>query len=594
MTKSLYYSPIGKIFVYLTAGSAVLLLAATSTFAAQPLKLGDYLHMVLQNNETIQAQLMAAEAARHKVLAERGTREPEFVTNAQQVANDRPNTVEQQRNLSGTPILNENNRLFDTGIEALTVTGAKVRLGYTLNNFRNNLQPVGSTSTNPGRTDEWQSFAGVSITQPLLKGGGRTVAMANSRLAAIQSETAFQEYRRQLMVTLSQAEVAYWTVYFSQEQLRFLDESVSVAESLLADSREKVKAGKGAELDVLEAEAGLALRHTKRSEAAQRHAEALAQLLVQAGQSAGKADYTIADRPQANQPGSSQVESWKTATSLNPDYIIQKRKLDDALVRLTVAKNQRLPELNLKASAGLNGLGDSAGSSFDETMGGSFPSWSVGLEMRVPLGGGIRGNHEYEASKLIADQMRLQLAGIETQLSNALSVSLKKIKTARANSSEYQTMIKFNEDLLKTERDRLNVGKIEGRRVLEVEAGLYEVKQGLAEALVAAERAALELQLAEGSVLRRRGMDFTPEELRDHTLALIAKRAHKPLPKADTKKTAAPAPPPKFRFTPSSIRLPEPDPEPGNSASEWLQATKAWAQEFLSKPNAWWKTEPAE
>jgi outer membrane protein TolC len=522
------------------------------------LSLADYLRMVVQQNETIQAQLLATEAGRQRALAERGAFEPEFVASAQHVRNRRPNTVEQQRNLSGVPVLDERNNLFDTGIEALTNTGAKVRLGYTLNNFNNNLRPLTSTTVDPdpnGRTDEWQSFAGLTITQPLLKNGGKAVALSNLRIAAINSDAAFQEYRRQLMVTLSQAESAYWGVYFAQEQLRFLDESVAVAESLLSDSREKVKAGRGTDLDVLEAEAGLALRRTKRNEALQRFTEAAGQLLVFAGRSPRDTGviYVAADDPEFNVPKPSYGESWSTAAALNPDYLIQKKKYDEAIIRLNLARNQRLPELNLKGSVGLNGLGDSPGESFDEVSNGGFPSWSVGLEMRIPLGGGIRGDHEYAAMLATVKQVRMQTQGMETQLANALNTSIRKLKNNRASANDYRTMIRFNEDLLKTERDRVAAGKVEGRRVLEVEAGLYEVKQGLADAQVQTRRAALELYLAEGSVLKRRGMEFTPADLRDQTAALLNwdKKPKK------GKGTAKPIAKPKVRFAPTHLDLRE-------------------------------------
>src|SRR5687767_3005752 len=96
------------------------------------LTLKDYLRMVLEKNETIQAQLLATEASHQRALAEHGAFEPEFAGSAQHVRNKRPNTVEQQRNLAGVPVLDERNDLYDAGIEALTKTGAKVRLGYAL------------------------------------------------------------------------------------------------------------------------------------------------------------------------------------------------------------------------------------------------------------------------------------------------------------------------------------------------------------------------------------------------------------------------------------------------------------------------------
>ncbi len=537
------------------------------------LSLGDYLRMVVQENETIQAQLLATESTRQRALAERGYYEPDFVASATRESNHRPNTVEQQRNLSGVPILDERNNLYDAGVEAQTSTGAKVHLGYTLNKYNNNLPPLTPNGVNiptNERTNEWQSFAGLTITQPLLKNGGRVAALANLRIAAINSDASFQEYRRQLMVTLSQAESAYWGLYFAQEQLRFLDESVSVAESLFNDSREKVKAGKGADLDVLEAEAGVALRRTKRNEAQQKFAEALGQLLTFAGKSPRDTGvvYVAADDPEFEVPRPAYGEAWGNALALNPDYLIQKKKYEEAIVRLKLAQNQRLPELNLKGSYGLNGLGDSPAESFDEVTHGGFASWSLGVEMRIPLGGGIRGDHEYAAMIASVKQVQMQTQGMETQLANALNTAIKKMKTTRATADDYRTMIHFNEDLLKTERERVDAGKVEGRRVLEVEAGLYEVKQGLADAQVQTRRAVLELYLAEGSILKRRGLEFTPADLRDQTVALLgwekktskggktAKETAKGAGKGIAKPVA-----PKVRFAPSRLDLRDESPE---------------------------------
>lgn len=519
------------------------LVAAESAGTKKPLRLAEFLRLVVERNETIQAQLLGTEATRQRALAERGAFEPEWVTSASREANKRRNTVEQQRNLGGIPILDERNNRFESAIEMLTATGAKVHLGYTLNNFNNNLTPLGSATT--GRTDEWQGFAGATITQPLLKNGWGAASMAAIRIAAVQSESSFQEYRRQLMVTLSQAEAAYWAVYFAQEQARFLDESVGVAESILSDSREKLKAGKGSELEVLEAEAGVALRRTKRNEAQQRYTEAMGQLLVFAGQSPrdGITGYIATDEPITVLPAVDYNGSVRTAIESNPDYLMQRSKMDEALVRLGFAKNQRLPELNLKGSAGLNGLGLSPGDAFDEINTGDFPSWSIGAEMRIPLGGGVRGRHELEAVRATVMQTQLQLQGMETQISNALNTALKKLRNTRATIDDYSTMVRFNERLLKTERERLLVGKVEGHRVLEVEAGLFEVKQGMADAQVQLRRAAIELYLAEGSTLRRRSMEFTPNELREQTRRLL-----------DGPKKKSPAP---ANFVPEKLNLRE-------------------------------------
>lgn len=501
-------------------------LSPLSAGETKPLKLEEFLRMVIERNETIQAQLFGTESTRQRALAERGVFEPEWVSSASREANKRRNTTEQQRNLGGIGILDERNNRFDSAIEQMLPTGAKIRLGYTLNNFNNNLGPVDPVTGLPTRADEWQGFAGATLTQPLLKNAWSTSSMAALRIAAINSESAFQEYRRQVMVTLSQAEASYWAVYFAQEQLRFLDESVSVAESILSDSTEKLKAGKGSELEILEAEAGVALRRTKRNEAQQRYSEAMGQLLVFVGQSPrdGIDAYVPTDDPVILVPSIVYENSWQTAVASNPDYLMQQKKLEEALVRLGFAKNQRLPELNLKASAGLNGLGSSPGDVWDEIGTGDFRSWSIGAEFRLPLGGNIRGRHELEAMRATVIQTQFQLQGMETQIANAISSTVKKVRRTRATIDDYDTMVRFNERLLKTERERLLVGKVEGHRVLEVEAGLFEIKQGMADARVQLRRAIIELYLAEGSTLQRRGMEFTSEELRDQTRRLLGKK----------------------------------------------------------------------
>lgn len=502
--------------------------APSSGGGAINLKLSDYIQTVMRRNETIQGQILGAEASRRKYRAEFGVFEPELVGSAQRVRNKRPNTVEQRRNLQGVEVLDETNNLYDVGLETLVPTGAKIRLGYTLSDLNNNLRAPGDTTAdtiaNPtGHTHEYQSFVGATLTQPLLKNAGWGATLANIRLAALDSDAAFQDYRRQLMVTLSQAESAYWNLYLAQEQVRFLGESVALAETIRKDASEKAKAGKGAELDVLEAESGLALRRTKQNEAQQKYAEAVGQVLTYAGTPPAPGDNRIhaADRPASGGVPLSYHDSCRTAFDLNPDYQIQKSKVEEAGLKVGVAKNQALPEFNLKGSYGFNGLGDSPSQAWDDQQSQDFPSWSFGVEFRIPITGGVRGRNETAAARLAYQQSQLALHGLGSQLSNAINNAISKVQTSRASVRDYETTVNFNENLLKTQIARLEAGKIEARRVLEVEAQLFEARQSLAEARVQYERALIELSLAEGSILKHRNVELTRNELRTKTKAML-------------------------------------------------------------------------
>ncbi len=225
------------------------------------LKLADYLQQVVQHNESVQAQMLEAEVNRRKNRAELGIFEPQLTASVTREANRRTNNVQQQAAQNGQGFFNERNTIYDAGIDQGLPTGGKIRLGYTLSNLGNNVNPYGSvfTTTNGVWIKQYQTFVGATLVQPLLKDGGLTPTFAGLRLSALESENAFQEYRRQLMLTVFRAESAYWSLYYSQEQVRFFDQSVAVAQNVLDDSREKLKAGTGAELNVMEAQSALCL-----------------------------------------------------------------------------------------------------------------------------------------------------------------------------------------------------------------------------------------------------------------------------------------------------------------------------------------------
>lgn len=513
---------------YAASGFAEEASTVSNSVTAMDLRLEDYLRLVAEKNETLQAQMLEVEASRYKARGQWGVFEPAATASVTREANTRQNNTEEQAAQSGQPVFSERNTIYDTAIEAFVPTGGKIHMGFTESDLFNNVNPVPFlSSTNNVFTRQYQSFAGVSFTQPLLKNAGDTVVMANIRLAAMDSDIAFQQYRRQLMLAISQAEAAYWNLYFAQEQLSFFKQSVSLADTILSDSRQRLKAGRASELDVMEAQSGLGLRQSKQNEALQNFYDALGQVQTLSGiapQEHGRVIRAM-DIPPAEITTPAYAQVYQRAFDLNPDYLIQQRKVDQEQVRLGVARNQRLPELNFKGAYGLNGLGATPGESLDFLQSQNFASWSLGFELRIPLGGGIKERNEFKAAKLTLQEAVANLSSIQTQIANALDAGIRKTRKWQESIQSYQSVIDFNESLLKTEVARLNAGTVEPRKVLEVEADLFDARQSFAEALVQRQRALLALQLAEGTILQSRDLDFTREELRKKTEAMLSRHA---------------------------------------------------------------------
>ncbi len=505
--------------------------AATNEASMVDLKLDAYLQQVVQHNESVQAQMLEAEVSHRKNKAEVGVFEPQFKASVTYEANRRTNDVSQAAAQNNQGIFEENNTLYDSGIESLLPTGGKIRLGYSLNNLGNNLDPNASLFTSPTNhfwNRQYQSFAGATFTQPLLKNAGLTPTLANLRLSALDSDISFQEYRRQLMLTIFKAEEAYWNLYFSQEQVHFFDQSISVAQNVLDDSREKLKSGQGSELDVMEAQSALALRSTKRNYALQDYYDATQNLQVLMGSPPpplpgppfGLA-FAVVGPPCETNPANSYSRNFQEAFSLNPDYLIQQIKIKEELLHVGVAKNQLLPELNFLGAYGFNGLGTSPGNSWDSINSGAYPSWSIGVELSVPLGGNIKGRNVYGASKLSLAEAYVRFKGVQTEISYGLNTSIQKAAAWEQSIQSYETVVHYNEELLKTQLQRLKAGRVDGHKVLEVEADLLDARQEFANALTQYQRALNQVELATGSILENRNMDLTRPELRRRTEALL-------------------------------------------------------------------------
>ena len=486
------------------------------------LSLEDFLRRVLRRNETLQTKLLDFEANRRRYNAERGVFEPELVGSGSHEVNNRQNTAEQSQ-AAQSSVFHETNNIYQGGLESLVPSGARVRLGYTLRDLRNNLQANPFLPNRGATNGEYQTFFGITVNQPLLKNFGFAATMAGTRLAALSSKIAFQEYRRQLMTVVSAAEASYWNLYLAQEQVRFFHESVKTAETILVDNRARWQTGKGSELEVLEAEAGLALRRSKFSEAEQKLYEAVGHVvsLYSEPLSSTNAMVRAVDPPQLGSDPPQYDDLRETAFGLNPDYLIQRHKLQQESVKVSYARNQRLPELDLKSSYGLNGLGNSPAASWKDVEGQDFPSWTVGLEMRIPLAGGAKVRNELSAAQLLAKSAAIALRDLELQILNGLDTTRRKIKSARDGVAGYRTTVTFSQSLLDSALERLSVGKIESRKVLEAEADLLEARTSLVEALVQYQRASLELQLVAGAVLKQRNLEISQAQLGETTREFV-------------------------------------------------------------------------
>lgn len=486
-----------------------------------PLTLKEFLQKVLERNEVVQAQMLETEIGRQNIKIQKSVFTPSFVSDFEYVDSQRANTVEQQANLGlfSQNVFKQRNTVLNNGVEWTVVSGGQLRLGQGIQNLKNNVNSAGF----PG--GEYVSNVGLSITQPILKNFGKRATMANIRLAAAASDIAFEGYRKALIELVATAEAAYWDLYLTQEQYRISQESVALAQSVLKDSEERVRVGKSSELEVLQAQAGVSTRLALQNDALQRVLEANNRANTLYGASSVQSPCIVSptDRPKVQSLSMDLQDHWLDAFDMNPDFELRKLEARQEDIRLAYAKNQRYPQLDLRASYGVNGLGGAYQSSFDQLFDADFPSWTVGFEFRIPLDGGKRDKRQLDVARLRTRQALLNIKQTETQLINGIDNSLEKVRTFSGNIDSYQTVVDFNQKVLDSELTRLEVGKTNSRAVLEAEEDLFEAKVSYLQGLVQYERSLLELESIKGSLLRNRSLELSKEELARSTAGLITR-----------------------------------------------------------------------
>ena len=483
--------------------------------------IGELRQRVLEYNWTIQGKIMEYEIRRRTEEAAKGAFDPLLLAEYHYEDTARPNTVEQRRSLSGVPFLAEQNHKWSSSLETLTPLGGKLSLTASVSEFQNNLQRITNGGFGATGRKETVTFIGVNFRQPLLKDGGRKTATAAIRVAACESEQAWQEFRRQLMVSVSSAELAYWNVYGAARQTDYMQDSVKVAQSMVTDASAKAGAGKGAPVEVATAQAGVEERSARLTVARQRVVEAKATLAGFCGAALTDGfDVTTTAPPPPNKVTPDVQAGLANAMTANPDYLGKVAEKDAEAIRAAYMKNQKLPQLDFTASYGLNGLGTDLSRSWDDVQQRDFDAWGLGFEFKMPLGS-REAKNRYAAALARHKRAEDSVTDVKQQLSNAVDTAVEKVISTRSALGSYYRAVALNQQVLNSRLVDLKEGKSDIRRVLEADDDLNQAKINAVSGLIQHRQAMLEYELATGQTLENRDISLSKEQVAERTRRMM-------------------------------------------------------------------------
>lgn len=275
---------------------------------------------------------------------------------------------------------------MEAGIVIPLRTGAKVTLSVPFDEKR---QFKGVAS------DQYLNALRFSISQPLLRDGGIDANVAGIRIARYEQEAVDVSTRLQAIRVLAAVERGYWGLYVAWGELDVRRQQYENAADNLAMVRKRVAEGVTAAVEINRAEIGVAERMEGLIVAETTLKLRQRQLKLLLNDPSMDLDTTTLLIPETT-PTLLQFEFDREQLAQQAlqgrlELLELELKLAADMTKIDYLSNQTLPLFMLDYNyASLGRDTSSFGGAFDQSIGGNYSDWSVGLRMEMPLTNELR------------------------------------------------------------------------------------------------------------------------------------------------------------------------------------------------------------
>lgn len=383
--------------------------------------------------------------------------------------------------------------------------GATFELGSSLrvlDNTLNRSQPPGIFHP------EYETFTGLTLTQPLLKDFGMKANLAELRIAKSNMRVADLEWRSRTAATVGNVMKLYYDVIFTYENMSVQRDAIELAEKLHGDNKKRAEQGVIQPNDVLAAEAAVYERKEGALLAETQYIErqnTLQTLFKKGTDATMSVRIRPADRLNDSVTVPSRAELLGKATGSRYDILQAMEIVDQRRHQSLLADNQSRPRFDLIASAGVHGLAGSTGRSYEEAADGQGPEWTVGVTFSVPLG----FNRMRSQARLAAHQetqAMIDVDRVKAQISLELDTVLSRIDMDRQRLASARKSREVAQQTMEGEVKRLNEGVSTSYQVLQYQKEYSQTRSRELAALADLNKDQVDLWLVTGQMLERQGI----------------------------------------------------------------------------------------
>jgi outer membrane protein TolC len=400
------------------------------------------------------------------------------------------------------PALRDESRATNISATKKIDTGATFTATSRLD--RNERAPSG-TGLNPA----YNSDLGLSIRQPLLKGRGREQNLAGIERARLGTLRSRSDLTSAVLAVIHDIEVAYANYSLSREQLGVRAFSLQVREKLLEENRARRDTGVATDLEVLQAEVGVANASRDLLLSRQSTRDRADELLRLMGREQFDAPLGPVSLPAIEYTAHNPAAVFTRALANTPEYASARASVRQQEIDVSTTKNARQPQLDLGASAGFNGKSGTADRAVTDLGTGDIYNWQLDLTLSFPWGF-REENARIRQSRSGLERENIRLRQIEQNLIVQVRNAVRALETSQENLRLSALSTKLSARQFELEKARYESGLSTFRAVQQSQDDLDLARLSELQAGINLRVAQANLDRLEGSALARYRITLFP------------------------------------------------------------------------------------
>lgn len=478
------------------AMAAMVACTAVAQVETKPVSLDDCVKMALQKNLDIRVSYYNPRLALSQLRQQYSPYDPVFGGSVDQRFRQQPTIA-----LPGAPVVPGAERwqeVYTAGLNGLTPIGTTYNISY---NVQRDSQEAANFYT-------YTPSLSLNMTQPLLRNFWIDQTRLAIQVGKLTLKSTEQDVQEIVISIVSQVALAYHDVIATRESVRVQKKAVETAERRLSEQKKRVEVGALAPLDEKQSEAEVYRAKADLIQAEGRYGDAQTVLRNLINDDLGGWDGLLLEPTltlTAEPVAFDKKDSWHKALTMRPDVLRAGIALDQQKIRKRFAYNQLFPQLDLRGSYGLGGLGQHLGDSLDTLAARSQPNHSAGIVLSFPLMN-RNAREANKQAKLQQERLLLDYKRIEQNAMRAVDISIRAAKTQYERVGATKKQREFAAQALDAEEKKLANGKSTAFQVLELQRQLTQAESDEINAFSEYNKELYRLSQAEGDILNKLGI----------------------------------------------------------------------------------------